>query len=213
MFDSKKMEKIDTYIDKLLTYDNKQIEILEKNYKNVKTGIRPEPSIGKQAGKFLGLLIRLIKAKRVLEFGTCLGYSTLWLAEAVKSVGGRLTSIEYDEEFYNITKRNLQEAGLTKYVTLIHGDANVEIHKLKGLFDIILQDSHKPLYPIMLEKSTKLLRKRGLLIADDVLFKPMGMTPAYSNPVHKYNEKIISYKKLYSTILPIGDGIAVSVKL
>jgi predicted O-methyltransferase YrrM len=213
MHDLEKQKKIKKYIENLISNDNKQIEKLNKNYKKIKIKSELEPSMGKQAGKLLGLLIRTIKAKKALEFGTCLGYSTLWLAEAVKFTGGHIISIEFNEEFYNITKNNLQEAGLTKYVTLIHGDANKEIDKLRGPFDIIIQDSHKPLYPVMLERSIKLLRKNGLLIADDVLFKPMGMTPAFSVPIDKYNKRIISDKRLYSTILPIGDGIAVSVKI
>lgn len=206
-------EKIKNYIDNFISYDNKQIEYLDKNYKKIKAKNEIEPSIGKQNGKFLGLLIRSINAKRILEFGTCLGYSTLWLAEAVKSTGGKLISIEYNEEFYDITKKNLKKAGLLNYVILIKGDASKEIDKLKGKFNIIVQDSSKQLYPLMLEKSLKLLRKGGLLIADDVLFKPLGMTTKFALPIHKYNKKVFLNKELYSTILPIGDGISIGIKI
>lgn len=65
----------------------------------------------------------------------------------------------------------------------------------------------------MVDKCIKLLRKNGLLIADDALFKPLGIPKKFSDPVNEYNNKIFQKDNLYSTILPIGDGITISVKL
>ena len=91
-----------------------------------------------------------MKAKRVLEFGTCLGYSTIWIAEGLKETGGKLISVEYNEELYEITKKNIENAGLSQVVELILGDASEVIDKLQGEFDIIVQRylsiqlSHEP---------------------------------------------------------------------
>lgn len=96
---------------------------------------------------------------------------------------------------------------------LILGDAGEVIDKMEGTFDIILQDSDKSLYSPMLEKCISLTDKNGLIIADDVLFKPMGIPDKFSKPMDDYVKKIFSDKRLYSTIIPIGDGLAVSTKL
>lgn len=204
------MNKITEYIQSFITIDNRQInEIIKQD--EVMNGI--QPYVGIEVGKLLGLLIRSNSAKRVLEFGTCLGYSTVWIAQALKETGGRLTSVEYREDLYEITKRNIELAGLSEVVELILGDASEVINTFEGPFDIILQDSDKSLYSPMLEKCISLTRKNGLIIADDVLFKPMGISEKFSEPVHEYLKKVFSDKRLYNTILPIGDGLAISMKL
>lgn len=204
------MNKITEYIQSFITIDNKQInEIVKQD--EVMNDI--QPCVGMEVGKLLGLLIRSNSAKRVLEFGTCLGYSTVWIAQALKETGGRLTSVEYREDLYEITKRNIELAGLSDVVELILGDASEVINTVKGPFDVILQDSDKSLYSPMLEKCIRITRKNGLIIADDVLFKPMGIPEKFSEPVHEYLKKVSSDKRLYNTILPIGDGLAISIKL
>ena len=149
----------------------------------------------------------------MLEFGTCLGYSTIWLAKALQTTGGRLTSIEYDPGLYQETQQNLAAAGVADAVHLLHGDAAVMIQELPGPFDLILQDLDKKLYPDLLEICIQKTRLNGLLIADDTLFKPKGIAEKFSAPVHEYNRRVFSDPRLYSTILPIGDGITLSVKI
>lgn len=204
------MNKITEYIESFITIDNKQINEIMKQDEEM-SGI--QPCVGIEAGKLLGLLIRSNNAKRVLEFGTCLGYSTVWIAQDLKETGGRLISVEYRKDLYEITKRNIELSGLSEVVELILGDASEVINTVEGPFDIILQDSDKSLYYPMLEKCISLTRKNGLIIADDVLFKPMGIPEKFSEPVHKYLKKVFEDKRLYSTILPIGDGVAISMKL
>lgn len=204
------MSKITEYIESFITLDNKQLNEIVKQDEE-RNDI--QPFVGVEAGRLLGLLIRSNNAKRVLEFGTCLGYSTVWMAQALEETGGKLISVEYRKDLYEATKRNIELAGLSKVVELIWGDANEVINMVDGPFDIILQDSDKSLYSPMLEKCISLTRKNGLIIADDVLFKPMNITEKFSEPVHQYVKKIFADKRLYSTMLPIGDGVAISVKL
>lgn len=204
------MDKVRSYIKSFITIDNSQITEIIKQDEEI-NGI--QPSIGMETGKLLGLLIRSTNSKRVLEFGTCLGYSTVWIAQALKETGGRLISVEYRKDLYEITKRNIELAGLSEVVELILGDASEVINTVEGPFDIILQDSDKSLYSPMLEKCIRLTRKNGLIIADDALFKPMGIPEKFSDPVHEYVKKIFADKRLYSTMFPIGDGVAISMKL
>ncbi|WP_234123738.1 O-methyltransferase [Clostridium hydrogenum] len=204
------MDKVKEYIDGFIDFDNKQLEEICKQEEK-RNDIRP--SIGLETGRFLGLLIRSMQAKRVMEFGTCLGYSTVWIAQALKETGGKLTSIECDKELYETTKRNVELAGLSDIVDLRLGNASKIINEVEGPFDIILQDSDKALYVPMLEKCIELTRKNGLIIADDVLFKPMGIPEVFSAPMDQYAKKVFSDKRLYTTILPIGDGASISTKI
>ena len=204
------MDKITEYIENFITFDNKQLNDILKQDK-IRNDI--QPCVGLEVGKLLGLLIRAINAKRVLEFGTCLGYSTIWMAQALRETGGKLISVEYRKDLYEAAKRNVELSGLSDIVDLILGDASKVINMVDGPFDIILQDSDKSLYSAMLDRCIDLTRKNGLIIADDVLFKPMGIAEKFSEPVHEYVKKVFEDNRLYSTILPIGDGIAISTKL
>lgn len=170
------------------------------------------PSVGEEVGRFLALLVHVIRAKRVLELGTSLGYSTVWLALSLRATGGSLTSIEIDERLHADAERNVSAAGLSETVELVLGDASAVLERLDGPFDLILQDSDKALYPHLLDKCIELTREHGVIVADDTLFKPRGIPDKFSTPVHQYNEMVFADPRLYSTILPIGDGITVSVK-
>jgi len=170
-------------------------------------------SVGTESGKFLGLLVTIKGAKRVLELGTCLGYSSIWLGTALKETGGKLTSVEYDKQFYEITKKNVKAAGLGDVVEVIYGDARQVIKSFDEAFDIIFQDSDKSLYPTMIDDCVGLLDIGGVLITDDTLFKPMGISDAMSEPIDEYNKLVNNHKCLRSTILPIGSGITLSVKI
>ncbi len=204
------MDDTANYIASFLSLDNIQLEAVaheEMQRDDI------QPSIGPEVGKLLGLLIRLMRARRVLEMGTCLGYSTIWLAQALQTTGGKLVSIEYKDDLFEDTRRNIALAGLTDVVELIKGDARVIIEQVHGPFDMILQDSDKNLYPLLLERSIALTRQYGIIVADDALFKPRGIPAALSEPMHDYNQRVFADTRLYSTILPIGDGVTISVKL
>ena len=204
------MTLIHEYILSFITHDNHQLSVIaeEENRRN-----DIQPSVGPEAGKLIGLLIRLVNAKKVLEMGTCLGYSTVWIGQAMKETNGQLVSIEYDPELLEETKRNVKFAGVDSYVDLRHGDASEVIQSLEGPFDLIIQDSDKRLYPELLERCISLVRVNGIIIADDTLFKPMGIPDSLSKPMDEYNRLVFADPRLYSTILPIGDGVTVSVKI
>jgi predicted O-methyltransferase YrrM len=150
--------------------------------------------------------------RRALEFGTCIGYSTLFLSQALEKTNGRLTAIEVNEKFFQETERNVERAGLSRIVELIHGDASQVIDDLKGPFDLILQDAAKGLYAVMLERCVQLVRPGGVIVADDALFRPMGFREELSQAMDEYNEKVFADARLVSTILPIGDGLTISVR-
>lgn len=202
------------YIKNYIINSEKDNDVLSKILDAERLGEEDiEPSVGVEVGRFLRLLIQLTQAKRVLEFGTCMGYSTISIAQALKYTGGKVLSVEYDEKRYLMTKKNVEEAGLGNIVELIHGDAVKVADGLTDQFDIILQDADKRIYPSMLETCIRLTRTNGVIIADDTLFKFRGWDRFTSAPLSAYNKLVFNDHRLLSTILPIGDGVTVSVKL
>ncbi len=204
------MDKLSEYIESFIALRHPVLSRIAEEYK-----VRDDliPSIGLQVGRFLTWLIRLTGARRAMEFGTCIGYSTIVLAEALSQNEGRLIAIESDPKFFQETQRNVADAGLESVVTLVHGDAAVQIDKFEEPFDLILQDAAKTLYPVLLDKCVDKIKLNGVLVADNALFKPMGEKEEESRPIHEYNQKVFADPRLASTILPIGDGITISVKV
>jgi caffeoyl-CoA O-methyltransferase len=202
--------EIPDYILSFLKTDNPQLDEIDKQYQT-RDGL--VPCIGPEVGKILGVIIRAINAKRALDIGTCIGYSTIWLAEAMKATGGNMIAIEASKIFFDEACANVEAAGLSDIVEMIHGDASEVINDLEGPFDFSLQDSAKPLYPVMLDKIVKLTRVGGIIAADDALFLPMGFEKPNAEAIDKYNKLVFADPRLYSTILPIGDGLTISVKM
>ncbi len=172
-----------------------------------------QPSIEPELGKFLGLLIRLTNAKKVLEIGSGVGYSTLWLGEGVKATGGRVVTIDNHERTHKEVSINIANAGLDEWVEKKLGNAEDLIGTLSGNWDIVFQDSGKYLYPMLHEKIVNLTRVGGLIIADDTMFKVNpDVRKGLGDHVDKYNKMVFADTRLYSTILSVGHGITVSLK-
>ncbi|OWZ84432.1 O-methyltransferase [Natranaerobius trueperi] len=203
-------ENILKYISGFITLDNENLKLIETEEKQRDD---TQPSIELEIGKLLGLLARLMDAKNVLELGTCLGYSTIWLGEAVKSTNGKVLSIERGSKLYQDAKKNIERAKLENYVELLLGDVSQVIYDLQGPYDIIFQDSQKSLYPKLLDKTIELTKPGGLIIADDTLFKIKGAPRNLGASMDEYNKLVFDDNRLYSTILPVGDGVTISYKL
>lgn len=197
------------YIYRFLKIPNKQLEIILEDEKKRNDVC---PSIGPITGSLLYLLIQLTQAKRVVEFGTCLGYSTIWLAEALSRTDGQLTSIEASPRLLKETKENLEKAGLHHRVNLLLGRADEIFKELKGPYDLILQDAAKDIYLPMLDECVEKLRPGGLLISDDVLFPTLPVRQRQKELMEKYNQALFNHPDLDTIILPLGDGLAISRK-
>jgi predicted O-methyltransferase YrrM len=178
------------------------------------------PLIDAEVGALLRVLALAAGARRILEVGTCIGYSGIWLAGALPP-DGMLITIEKDPERARIAKANFERAGLADRVSIMVGDAQLKIIKVAGPFDLIFQDSAKPLYNVLLEPLVKLLRPGGLLVTDNVLWDG-EVVPGYvphprrnvedTRAIAEYNERINTHPQLLTSIVPLRDGVAVSVK-
>ena len=173
-----------------------------------------QPSVEPELGKFLGLIVRLVNAEKILEIGSGIGYSTIWLAEAARSTGGKVLTIDNHERTHMELVRNIGKAGLENWIEIKHGDAEDLVLTLTDDWDIVFQDAGKYLYPVIYEKIIGLTRVGGLIIADDTLFKVNpNVRKGLGNYMDEYNKIVFADTRLYSTILPVGHGITVSLKL
>ncbi len=198
------------YIQFLTPFEN---PVMEKIFTESKKRGDIQPPVEPELGRFLGFLVRIKGAKRVLELGTSAGFSTMWLAEALRETGGELFSIDAKERLHLEALENIREANLSKIANLICGDAEEEIEKLEGGFDIIFQDCGKYLYPKLLEKTLTLLNPGGVIVADDTLFMALeDVRESLKLYTHDYNRMVFADERLYSVILPVGHGITLSLK-
>lgn len=197
------------YIQSIIKHKNPHLDTLLKE-----EALRNDvcPSIGPDTGNLIYFLIQLIQATKVIEFGTCLGYSTIWLAESLEKTNGQLTSIEASTRLVKETLDNLKKAGLTHRVNIIEGRAEEILNTLQGPFDLILQDAAKEIYLPMLNTCVAKLRPGGLLLSDDVLFPIKQVRKRQKNLINAYNNALVNHPDLETIILPLGDGIAVSMK-
>jgi len=178
------------------------------------------PLVDAEVGALLRVLTLTTRATRVLEIGTAIGYSTIWMA-GVLPKDGMLITMEVDEARAKIARDNFARAGLTERVTVVVGDAARMLHKIAGPFDLIFQDGDKKQYGPMLDKLVDLLRPGGLLVTDNVLWsgdvvpgfnKTPQQNAADTKAIVAYNEQISTHPSLATSIVPLRDGVALSVK-
>jgi predicted O-methyltransferase YrrM len=179
------------------------------------------PLVYPDTGALLHTLARASGARRILEIGTAIGSSTLWMATALPA-DGALVTMEYDAGRAARARDHFAAAGYADRISVIIGDATRFLHKVGGPFDLIFQDSDKKLYEPMLERLIELVRPGGLLIADNILWNGEVIPGYVAN--RKYSDEdtaaIVSFSRrlsgdsrLYTSFLQVGDGVSVSVKL
>ncbi len=172
----------------------KRLEKTAKQY----TNIAPEN------GQFLSILIHAIQAQNVLEVGTSNGYSTIWLAAALKETGGRLITLEFDLKRATEAQAHLKEANLEENVEIRIGNALDEIPKCSATFDLVFLDAQKDEYLRYLELALPNVRAGGLIVADD--------TGTMRDEMQDYVEFVFNTPLLNSVDIPLDDGIILSYK-
>lgn len=178
------------------------------------------PIVQPATGELLHLLVRATRATRILEIGTAIGYSGLWMASALPEKG-LLITLERDEARARRARAHFAAAGFEPRVTVMIGDAARYLHKIAGPFDLIFQDGDKAQYSAMLDRLIALLAPGGLLVTDNVLWGG-DVVPGYVTPpahdagsiaaISTYNQQLTRDPRLQTTILPVGDGVALSYR-
>ena len=178
------------------------------------------PLVDAEVGALLRVLATAIGAARILEIGTAIGYSGIWLAGALPT-DGMLLTIEIDQDRAREARAHFDRAGLADRVNVLIGDAERLVAKVAGPFDLIFQDGAKQLYSPLLDRLVSLLRPGGLLVTDNVLWDG-EVVPGFVSPprrqaadtaaIAEYNRRLTSDPRLLTSIVPLRDGVAISVK-
>ena len=178
------------------------------------------PLVYPDTGALLHSLTLACGAKRILEIGTAIGYSTLWMATALP-LDGSVITLEYDAARAARAREHFAAAGYGDRINVIVGDATRYLPKVSGPFDLIFQDSDKKLYEPMLDRLHELLRPGGLLVADNILWSGEVIPGYESNPTHpdedtaaitSFSRTLAADRRFYTSFLQVGDGVSVSVK-
>lgn len=178
------------------------------------------PIVQPETAQLLSVLCAVKRPLRILEIGCAIGYSAILMSEFIEN-GGTITTLEWDADIAEIARENIKKAGLSEVINVICNDAKEVIPTLTAEYDIVFLDGPKAHYIYMLNDCIRLLKKGGLLIADNVLYK--GMT---ADDEHVIRRKItivkrlrrfisaqMQRKELRTVVLPLGDGVTVGVKL
>ena len=162
-------------------------------------------NITRDTGEFLSVLIRATGARRVLEIGTSNGYSTLWLAEAVKATGGSVITVELSEYKVRVASETFACSGLASVISLVHDDAGRALNRAEAeAFDFIFLDSERSEYPGWWTQLRRILRFGGLLVADNAVSHTEQLAPFTA---------LVKADSLFTTsLVPVGNGEFLAVK-
>ncbi len=211
--------KVDTYLSEIFALEDSVLKETESSI--VKNGM-PEHSVSPNQGQFLYLLANMCNAKNIIEIGTLGGYSTIWLGRAIHGQG-KVISIEIEENFAEVAKRNIEKAGLTDCVEVKTGNALDILHQidLKGEpVDLFFMDADKPNYVAYFDWALQHARKGSLIIADNVIrdgkILDENSTDEKVMGVRAYTKMLAQNDNVTSSVLQqIGikeyDGIAISL--
>jgi caffeoyl-CoA O-methyltransferase len=173
----------------------------------------PGMMTGRMEARLLEAFVVAAGAKRVLEVGTFTGHGALSIASRLDP-GGRVITIEYDERLAGIARRNIEASAYAEMVELIQGDAHEIIETLDGPFDLVFVDAWKFDYLRYYEAVLPKLAPRGVLIADNVLWRggvlDENATDRETRALREFNDHVQSDARVENVLLTVGDGLLVA---
>ena len=204
-------EKIEEYDFDHTSYEGdllKQLE--EETYEKLDI---PQMTTGRIEARLLKMLARLTGDKRILEIGTFAGYSALSMAEALPEKG-ELVTCEVDPEAIFVAKKYFGLSPHGKKITLMEGPALYSLKKVSGLFDMAFIDADKENYSNYYDSIFPLIRPRGLIAIDNVLWSGRVLDPKDNSDkaIHELNEKVVRDNRVESVLLTVRDGLNCIIK-
>ncbi|PHV70636.1 methyltransferase [Sporanaerobium hydrogeniformans] len=196
--------------------------VLQEIERLIAQGEEQWPIIKPEVADFFKVLLSLLQPAEILELGTAVGYSSILMSEFLKE-NGHITTIERFDYMYDLAVKNIEKAQLNETIKLLKGDAvNILPTLQTETYDIIFMDCAKGQYINFLPECIRLLKPNGLLITDNVLHKGTVARSRYlierrQRTTHarlrEYLWSITHSPELHSSVLPIGDGVALSYKI
>ena len=177
------------------------------------------PILSWQSADLLEILIKMSNPSRVLEIGTAIAYSSIRIA---KNLGENavLQTIEKSRDNIKLAKENISKSGLGSKIEILEGDALDIMPKLMKHYDFIFLDADKEDYMDLFDFSIKLLKTNGTIFIDNLLWHGYAATDTApenyresAKHIKKFNEMFIAHKNLKTTIIPVGDGIGLGIKI
>ena len=162
-------------------------------------------AVSEEDGRFLRVLVGAANARNVLEIGAASGYSAIWIGMGLRQTGGKLTTIEFDPVRAKEAAANVQRAGLSDIVRVVHGDAFTEVPKVQGTFDLVFLDAWKPDYRKFFEMVFPRVTPGGLFLAHNVINKKNDMLD-FLAAIDKHP------MALNTTVSPGHEGISITYK-
>ena len=209
-------ERIVTFINSMETENSKILEAIESEALSTYV-----PIIRKEMQSFLKVLLTIQKPMRILEVGTAVGFSALLMSEYAPA-GCEITTIENYEKRIPIARNNFKRAGKESQITLLEGDAMEVLPTLDEPYDFIFMDAAKGQYIHYMPEVMRLLKTGGTLVSDNVMqngniiesrFAVERRDRTIHSRMREYLYELKHHEELLTSIIPLGDGVAVSVKL
>lgn len=208
-------ERMVTYIRSLEVPESAVIEAIEQEALRDRV-----PIIRKEMQSFLKVLLMIKRPMRILEVGAAVGFSSILMSEYMPE-GGHITTIENYDKRIPIARANFKRAGKEEQIDLIEGDALEVMHGLEGPYDLIFVDAAKGQYIHYLPEVKRLLGTDGVLVSDNVLqegdiiesrFAVERRNRTIHSRMREYLYELKHHDQLQTSIIPLGDGVALSVK-
>lgn len=175
----------------------------------------PQIQVPASTGRLLQVLVKLAGASRIVEVGALGGYSAVWIARALSGSGSLLT-LEREPRHAEATRETLRRAGLADRVEVREGEALDLLAALDGPYDVVFLDADKESLSAYLGHAARLLKVGGLLLADNALWRGEVTDPQEGSPgvyVDRFNRSLAQDPRFLATVVPVGDGVAVGVRL
>tara|TARA_B100000686_G_C16549067_1_gene841549 strand:+ start:206 stop:814 length:609 start_codon:yes stop_codon:yes gene_type:complete len=163
---------------------------------------------GPDSAGLIAQLIRVMKAKTIVEVGTSIGYTAIWLGDAARDVGGHVFGVEKVKKKYDQAIKNIRNAALEKYIDVAHDDAKVFLNKIEKKIDVAFVDAWKDDYMFYFDSLLPNLNIGGCIIADNMTYPE-----SVRELMIKYQEYVRSKSNIKSQYLAIGSGLEMSVRV
>lgn len=197
-----------------------------KNYNEIINEIKNEallnhvPILQDDSLELITVLLKIAKPSKILEIGTAVGYSAIKFSKCLYGDNSNIKTVEINEKMYEIANKNVSKMDLNNKIEIVHADATKYLEELDEnieSFDVVFIDAAKGQYIKFLENAIRLVNSGGIIIADNVLFKGRVLSDynehkhrTATNRLREYIKIIKEDKRLVSTVLDVGDGVAIS---